>query len=486
MEKKVDNFGGPGSGRHAANGGKSYKTKEDERMTSAHKGRSFRLKNGENVKLKEFYHKTIPFPKSGPFAAQHLRVEHEDGTITSHHIGEFSDNVDKRFNPMPASGFKESQHSDSANKSDDFEAISTFDKSLSRLSPGKPVFVAREAQFIHRQGITLKDLEEMKANFDNNTVGLAINFDYDHKNGEAAGWVDKLEWGQVEVEEENDGKKETVVRKALFAIPRWTPPGAKAVDDCTYLYTSPSIFRRFQHPETGETYKNVLRRIALTNDPQMLSQPPVELSALPTNGTKPVKGDTDSMEKIASFLKALGSASLDNFNAADASEEDVVVAMGSVVSEFKAQITTAEAKADEFKAKYEAESTITKALNKQVDEFKTKDSAAKVDALVAKAVGELKVEPAKADQFRAQAVKDYAGAEAMLALMQPNAEFKSKQNTEGSGDGDGEGKDEFSKKQAAIEAIAEKMAKESGKPKETHMRAAMQQYSEDLKAKGGK
>lgn len=141
----------------------------------------------------------------------------------------------------------------------------------------KRVQIVKVGKFSHVEygkfSFTLADLQEMKANFDNNVAKQKIDgkpvvpFDYSHDDGEkAAGWITDL---IIEKDENNID--------SLFASVDWTPRGAEKISSKEFKFVSPAIQRRFKDNESGETHKIVLLGAALTNIPFLRDMEAVNL-----------------------------------------------------------------------------------------------------------------------------------------------------------------------------------------------------------------
>jgi hypothetical protein len=301
-----------------------------------------------------------------------------------------------------------------------------------RLKEGKPVMIAREANFIHRRGITMADLLLMKENFDNNVLGLDAYFDFNHDETKPAGWIKSVELGETKV----DGK----TYAALFAVPEWNPDGQEALKGGKYKYVSPEIFWEWLHPETGKKYKSVLRSVAILNRPQIPGQPSIKFSEVLAGADREDVQNEDDNTKEATMFKKLKEFAAKifgaKFGAEDVTEEQIIAAFE---EKFKkdadaAKLTSDELKktADELadlKVKYTAieggsESKFKEALekieskfNEKLEEMKKSSFAEKVTALVEKAKEE-KLTPAEADGwFKELCQKDLALAEKTFASL---------------------------------------------------------------------
>jgi hypothetical protein len=103
--------------------------------------------------------------------------------------------------------------------------------------------------------ITAQTLAELKANFDARVRGIDIAFDYSHDSDkEASGWPKSFELRENGTE--------------LWAIHiEWTPKAATKLAEKEYKYFSPDFYPRWEDPESGKVYKNVIFGGGLTNRP---------------------------------------------------------------------------------------------------------------------------------------------------------------------------------------------------------------------------
>lgn len=120
------------------------------------------------------------------------------------------------------------------------------------------VQVLRTGKFTHPEygvfEITQNVLSEMVKNFNERVRGIDISFDYYHNSDkDAAAWVQKLEL--------SDDASE------LWATVDWTSTAAKKLADRELRYFSPDFAFKWQDPETGKVFSNVLFGGGLTNRP---------------------------------------------------------------------------------------------------------------------------------------------------------------------------------------------------------------------------
>ncbi len=120
------------------------------------------------------------------------------------------------------------------------------------------VQVLRVGKFNHPKygafEITPLVLAEMKSNFENNIRGVDISFDYFHDSDkEASAWVKELTLKENGTE--------------LWATVDWTPTAERKLSDRELRYFSPDFTFKWEDPEKGNTYNNVLFGGGLTNRP---------------------------------------------------------------------------------------------------------------------------------------------------------------------------------------------------------------------------
>ncbi len=120
--------------------------------------------------------------------------------------------------------------------------------------------------------ITLQDLEEMVANFENAPQKERV-VDYNHaseltcaaaEEGKAAGWIKELFI-------EDDG---------LWAVVEWTNQARNYIKEGEYRYLSPVIQFSFKDKETGEEVGTRLKSAALVNQPFLEGMSPVQFQEI--------------------------------------------------------------------------------------------------------------------------------------------------------------------------------------------------------------
>jgi phage I-like protein len=123
----------------------------------------------------------------------------------------------------------------------------------------KEVQILRVGSFKHPKygqfDITSETLSEFKRNFDARVRGIDVAFDYFHKSDEeAAGWPEGLELRENGTE--------------LWGINvEWTPTAQQKLADKEIRYFSPDFAFKWEDPESGNVYNNVLFGGGLTNRP---------------------------------------------------------------------------------------------------------------------------------------------------------------------------------------------------------------------------
>jgi Mu-like prophage I protein len=133
-----------------------------------------------------------------------------------------------------------------------------------RVTTNVPVFPEGEVE--HPEYGTLdfspENLREYVANWENRVRKIEVPVDLDHKNEEAAGWIQQLSYQPG---------------SGVYATVEWNRHGQELLNDKRYRYLSPQ-FGDYTDEQTGETYKNVLIALTLTNFPFLKEMGPVSLS----------------------------------------------------------------------------------------------------------------------------------------------------------------------------------------------------------------
>jgi hypothetical protein len=155
-----------------------------------------------------------------------------------------------------------------------------------RLAEGtaaKPIEILREGNFVDMHGrsvvITAADVDEYVANFESRAAGQDIPIDIDHREEEAAGWLEKL-WSITRAfavaDYEYDEDSGTMVQvgehqeklKVLMGLPKWNKLGREYVGEQIYRYLSATI----------DVVRKVILSVSLVNFPAIKGLQPVELA----------------------------------------------------------------------------------------------------------------------------------------------------------------------------------------------------------------
>jgi len=146
--------------------------------------------------------------------------------------------------------------------------------------------------------------------------GQDLNIDYDHKEGEAAGWV-----------------KDAAVRSdGLYLFVEWTKKAAQQIKEKAYRYFSPDFLDKWTHPSTQMSFDDVLCGGALTNRPFLKGILPVNLSEYDQSKNLSIKLQEVGVDP-KKLRKLLGLAE-------DATDEQVTAALAEkdlTVDDLKAQ-----------------------------------------------------------------------------------------------------------------------------------------------------
>jgi len=136
--------------------------------------------------------------------------------------------------------------------------------------------------------ITTQVLSEMKTNFDKKIRGIDMAFDYYHASDkDASAWVQALELRENGTE--------------LWAVQvDWTPKASQKLSERELRYFSPDFAFKWQDPESGTIYKNVLFGGGLTNRPFVK-----EMQAIVADETKTGENDMTELEKSQARVKEL-------------------------------------------------------------------------------------------------------------------------------------------------------------------------------------
>jgi Mu-like prophage I protein len=208
----------------------------------------------------------------------------------------------------------------------------------------KELQILRVGKFNHPQygafEITTATLAEMKANFDNKIRGIDMAFDYFHDSDkDASAWVNSLELRESGTE--------------LWATVSWTPKATQKLAERELRYFSPDFAFKWEDPETGTSFNNVLFGGGLTNRPFVK-----EMQAIVADEKQ--RGNTmTELEKAQAKIKELEAKTvkLSEQNAdmekklalpppaalpADKEEGDEVAALKKTIADLQAQLAKAQ------------------------------------------------------------------------------------------------------------------------------------------------
>jgi len=158
------------------------------------------------------------------------------------------------------------------------------------------VQVLRVGKFNHPQygafEINSQTLAEMKANHDARVRGIDTAFDYFHDSEkEASAWVQELFLKEEGTE--------------LWARVDWTPKAAQKLAERELRYFSPDFAFKWEDPENGNVYKNVLFGGGLTNRPFVK-----EMQAIVADENKTGEKNMTELEKAQARVKELEGTNL--------------------------------------------------------------------------------------------------------------------------------------------------------------------------------
>lgn len=195
-----------------------------------------------------------------------------------------------------------------ANEADLTQARDFYFVALAEGSAAKPIEILCEGTFRDMYGrwtvITTEDVDTYAANFVAGAAGQDVPIDVDHREEEAAGWLEKVwviqrdftiadfayddESGQMEKTGEH-----VESRKVLLGLPAWNKLGREYVGEQIYRYLSPLI----------DIVRKVLLSVSLVNFPAIKGMEPVELSAARSGLVRLADGQPGSV-RIGDFLQA--------------------------------------------------------------------------------------------------------------------------------------------------------------------------------------
>jgi len=185
-------------------------------------------------------------------------------------------------------------------------------------------------------------IAELKQNYDTKVLGETRPFvDVNHDQGEAMGWINEL----------------NIREDGLYALIEWTEKGAGLIKAGSFKFFSPWI-GPYTNPQTGETFKRVLRGGALTNVPFLKMLPPMELKEAGVTCDIKLSELEDKMDILEALKKALGLTEdvkeedvLKKITELQASEKELTEKMATLDDEHKKAITELTAKVEELSKK---------------------------------------------------------------------------------------------------------------------------------------
>jgi len=138
--------------------------------------------------------------------------------------------------------------------------------------------------------ITPERIQRFADNINNRIRGIDLDIDYDHKahDGSAAGWVQSAQTRP----------------NGLWLLVKWTQTAYQKLKEGAYRYFSPEFHDEWKHPQSGQTFKDVLFGGAITNRPFLKDILPINM----TEFINSASGGTtvDPAEALREIAKALG------------------------------------------------------------------------------------------------------------------------------------------------------------------------------------
>jgi len=287
--------------------------------------------------------------------------------------------------------------------------------------------------------VTLNELNGFIKSFEDNVRGIQIAFDLEHgetsHGTEAVAWVKKLS---------KDGNR-------LLATVEWTELGLSKVAKGQYRYFSPEFVFKYEDPETGQTYNNVLMGGSLTNKPFIKRMAPIllseevyseTLSDIGVTSISTKKKEEQSMNKeLLKALKLSENASQADIDGAIKKQLEEAKKLSESITSLNKKIEDLEkgatSKEDEIKALKEDK---TKAANENI---KLADRLVIIEKqlleeewkkLSEDTIAAGKMTPAMAEKFKASFMKDKEGTKALMETLQPIVKL----DEQGSAHGEGE------------------------------------------------
>jgi phage I-like protein len=287
--------------------------------------------------------------------------------------------------------------------------------------------------------VTLNELNGFIKSFEDNVRGIQIAFDLEHgetsHGTEAVAWVKKLS---------KDGNR-------LLATVEWTELGLSKVAKGQYRYFSPEFVFKYEDPETGQTYNNVLMGGSLTNKPFIKRMAPIllseevyseTLSDIGVTSISTKKKEEQSMNKeLLKALKLSENASQADIDGAIKKQLEEAKKLSESITSLNKKIEDLEkgatSKEDEIKALKEDKDKAANENIKLADRIVTIEKQLLEEEwkkLSEDKIAAGKMTPAMAEKFKASFMKDKEGTKALMETLQPIVKL----DEQGSAHGEGE------------------------------------------------
>jgi phage I-like protein len=287
--------------------------------------------------------------------------------------------------------------------------------------------------------VTLNELNGFIKSFEDNVRGIQIAFDLEHgetsHGTEAVAWVKKLS---------KDGNR-------LLATVEWTELGLSKVAKGQYRYFSPEFVFKYEDPETGQTYNNVLMGGSLTNKPFIKRMAPIllseevyseTLSDIGVTSISTKKKEEQSMNKeLLKALKLSENASQADIDGAIKKQLEEAKKLSESITSLNKKIEDLEkgatSKEDEIKALKEDKDKAANENIKLADRIVTIEKQLLEEEwkkLSEDTIAAGKMTPAMAEKFKASFMKDKEGTKALMETLQPIVKL----DEQGSAHGEGE------------------------------------------------
>jgi phage I-like protein len=319
--------------------------------------------------------------------------------------------------------------------------VSKFDYKLSEKT--SDIEVLRVGRWDHPKygsfEVTLNELNGFIKSFEDNVRGIQIAFDLEHgetsHGTEAVAWVKKLS---------KDGNR-------LLATVEWTDLGLSKVAKGQYRYFSPEFVFKYEDPETGQTYNNVLMGGSLTNKPFIKRMAPIllseevyseTLSDIGVTSISTKKKEEQSMNKeLLKALKLSENASQADIDGAIKKQLEEAKKLSESITSLNKKIEDLEkgatSKEDEIKNLKEDKDKAANENIKLADRIVTIEKQLLEEEwkkLSEDTIAAGKMTPAMAEKFKASFMKDKEGTKALMETLQPIVKL----DEQGSAHGEGE------------------------------------------------